>query len=95
MRAAGPAAVALDWQHPCYRFDPFGPFTFSETYHGMIPVVPDGDYSIFLADDFSYGTFGHPWEQSICVFGQPLIDVVEHERPRLLGRVVRRNGSVV
>jgi len=59
----------------------------------MIPVLPDGDYHIFLADDFSFGTLGHPWEQTICVFGKPLIDVVEREGPKLLGRVVRRQGS--
>ena len=91
----GERLYALDWQHPCYRFDPFGQFASSETYQGMIPVVPDGDYHIFLADDFSYGTFGHPWEQTICVFGQPLIEVVERERPKLLGRVVRRDGAAV
>lgn len=90
----GRRLLALDWQHPCYRFDPFGRFEFSETYHRMIPVLPDGDYFIFLADDFSFGTFGHPWEQTICVLGQRLIDVVERERPRLLVHVVRRNGSV-
>ncbi|WP_198347940.1 DUF2716 domain-containing protein [Plantactinospora sp. KBS50] len=30
---------------------------------------PDGDYSIYLAEGFRFGTFGHPWELSLCVFG--------------------------
>ncbi len=38
-----------------------------------IPVLPDGDYSIFLAPDFDWGWFAHPWEQSICVFGEPML----------------------
>jgi hypothetical protein len=25
----------------------------------------------------TFGTFGHPCEQTICVFGQPLVDVLE------------------
>jgi Protein of unknown function (DUF2716) len=37
-------------------------------------VYPDGDYYIFLAADLSFGTFGHPWEQTICIFGQALLD---------------------
>ena len=54
------------------------------------PVFPDGDYSIFLATDLRLGTFGHPWEETLCVFGQPLLDsgVVED----LALPIVRRDG---
>ena len=38
---------------------------------------PDGEYCIFLADDFSFGTFGHPWQRSVCVFGAALLEQVE------------------
>lgn len=63
---------SLDWQHTCYRFDPRA---VGNT--GPIGWFPDGDYHIFLADHFSYGTFGHPWQQSLCVFGQALLNLVE------------------
>jgi hypothetical protein len=49
------AVYALDWQHDCYWFYPH--LSFSEW---QIPVLPDGDYSIFLAKDFNFGIFGHP-----------------------------------
>jgi hypothetical protein len=86
---------ALDWQHPCYWFNPYGLFDFSPVHNGMIPVIPDGDYSIFVADDFHFGTFGHPWEQTICVWGEPLLELVSHRHPRMLGKVTRRNGKAV
>jgi hypothetical protein len=91
----GERLYALDWQHPSYNFNPFGQFEFSPTYSGMVPVIPDGDYNIFLADDRRFGMFGHPWEQTICVFGQPLLDVVMRERPKLLQLIVRRDGQAV
>ena len=91
----GGRLYALDWQHACYTFNPFGRFEFSAIYEGMIPVVPDGDYSIFLADDLSFGTFGHPWEQTVCFFGQPMLAAIERDRPKALDRVVRRHGAAV
>jgi Protein of unknown function (DUF2716) len=35
---------------------------------------PNGDYSIILSPDLTSGTFGHPWEQTLCVFGDRLIE---------------------
>lgn len=37
-----------------------------------MPVYPIGDYYAFLTEDFSEGTFGHPWEQTLCVIGHRL-----------------------
>jgi hypothetical protein len=91
----GEKLYALDWQHPCYWFNPFGRFEFSPMYAGMIPVIPNGDYHIFLADDFRFGTFGHPWEQTICVFGDELLGVVMREHPTLLQRTIRRDGRAL
>ncbi|GAB19264.1 hypothetical protein GOEFS_077_00560 [Gordonia effusa NBRC 100432] len=64
--------VVLDWQHDGYRFDParhagaFGA-------RWEVSVYPDGDYYLFARPDLSEGTFGHPWEQTLCVFGSRLI----------------------
>jgi len=39
-------------------------------------VFPNGDYTIFLTEDMSTGTFGHPWEQTLCVFGEPMVSAL-------------------
>lgn len=71
----------LDWQHSCYSFWPHGTIEANDFEQWCVPVFPDGEHNIFLAEDFSFGTFGHPWEQTICVFGQSLIDEFERDRP--------------
>lgn len=82
---------ALDWQHPSYIFHPHA----ATPTNLLVPVLPNGDYYIFLALDFSFGLFGHPWEQTICVFGNPLLEALTVDPPRLLDRLVRINGQVV
>ena len=76
---------ALDWQHESFWLAPHVPF---EAWR--IPVIPDGDYSVILAPDFSWGIFSHPWEWTICVFGAPLLAALERRRPRLFGTPARR-----
>ena len=62
----------LDWQHPGYRFRPSVlASTWSKDWR--IPVYPDGDYFSFFVQGMSSGTFGHPWEETLCVFGTPLV----------------------
>jgi hypothetical protein len=75
----------LDWQHDCYVVDPHA----VSAADLRVPVLPNGDYYLYLAPDVSFGTFGHPWEQTICVFGAPLLAAMDSNRPRLLSRPVR------
>jgi hypothetical protein len=35
---------------------------------------PNGDYTIVVSEDMTSGTFGQPWEQTLCVFGARLIE---------------------
>ena len=63
--------VALDWQHPAYWFWPHRQAALDEPWR--VPAFPNGDYFILLTEDFSQGTFGHPWEQTLCVFGRDLV----------------------
>jgi hypothetical protein len=79
---------ALDWQHQGYWFYPHG----ERTDRWLVPMFPDGDYYIFLAKDFSFGTFGHPWEESICVFGRPLLDAFAQDPPLLFHDIIRSVG---
>lgn len=43
-------------------------------YYYLIPVIPDGDYSMFLTHDLTNGTFGHPWRETLCIFGKDLLE---------------------
>ncbi len=61
--------VVLDWQHPGYRFRPAA-HALTWRAEWQVPVYPDGDYFAFLTPDLSEGTFGHPWEETLCVFGE-------------------------
>jgi hypothetical protein len=63
--------VVLDWQHPAYRFRP-GVQALAWRAEWRVPVYPNGDYCAFLTPDFTEGTFGHPWEQTLCVIGEQL-----------------------
>jgi hypothetical protein len=78
---------ALDWQHPCYSFYPNLEFT--EWY---VPALPNGDYYIFVSEDFSFGVFGHPWEWTSCVWGKGLISYFESNTPDLWSSVKRRRS---
>ena len=61
--------TVLDWQHVGYRYRPGLSDVTTDPGAGYPMVVPDGDYWIYLVADQSEGTFGHPWEPSLCVFG--------------------------
>jgi hypothetical protein len=74
--------LALDWQHRSYRV----------RRGGRLSVMPDGDYIIHAAEDFSYGTFGRPWEQTLCVFGPAVVERVAARLDALLGPPRRIGG---
>lgn len=92
MLYAGDALYALDWQHTWYRVAPHQHPDGLPPLAWPVPVFPDGDYHIFLADDFRFGVFGHPWEQTMCAFGDALLEALAIERPQLFSRPVRANG---
>ncbi|WP_406335728.1 DUF2716 domain-containing protein [Streptomyces sp. NBC_00203] len=87
----GARLFALDWQHISYSFAPH-----RVGGHGQEPwplsPYPDGDYYVYLSGDFRLGSFGHPWESSVCLFGQELLDTVAAEVEDVLGPPLRRAG---
>ena len=83
----------LDWHHDCYWFDPHQPFAAIEAGEWPIPLLPNGDYYIYLAHDFRFGTFGHPWEKTFCIFGQPLLDAFDASLPTSPLTPVRVDGQ--
>jgi hypothetical protein len=88
------ALLILDWHHDCYRIRPHS-ITAEHGPHWPGSTMPDGDYIIRLAEDFSYGTFGHPWEYTLCVMGRPLLDRVAGTLDTILVRRVRAGGAPV
>jgi hypothetical protein len=84
---------ALDWQHPSYKFYPHLPFSLNKFGEWPIPILPNGDYYIFLQRAFNFGVFGHPWEETICVFGEKLLSLLGRNRPLLFSDIIRENGQ--
>ncbi|HEY2043102.1 MAG TPA: DUF2716 domain-containing protein [Jatrophihabitans sp.] len=70
---AGHRMIALDWQHPGYWYRP-AEHAFDR--EAPVPVFPNGDYYVHLREDFSGGTFGHPWERTLCVFGADFVETL-------------------
>lgn len=90
----GEALYWLDWQHQGYRFDPHRAGAYGQPrWPGS--AYPDGDYYLYVTRDVRLGTFGHPWEDSLCVFGDDLLAEVEDRLTALLGTVLRRGGRNV
>jgi hypothetical protein len=84
----GERMFALNWQHLCYSLDPHKRF-----HRWPFTIYPDGEYYIFLARDFSLGIFGHPWERTLCVFGERLIKVFNIEDLDIISGILRIDGK--
>ncbi|MFF3440203.1 DUF2716 domain-containing protein [Streptosporangium sp. NPDC002721] len=89
---SGEVLYWLDWQHIGYRFDPG---RVGRAGQPLWPgdVHPNGDYYFYLTADLRMGTFGHPWERTLCVFGTELLARVERPLTALLGTAIRSNGQ--
>ena len=66
----GEMVTALDWQHPAYRYSPAQHALSDEDW--AVPVFPDGDYFVHYAPGLTWGTFGHPWQMSLTLWGDAL-----------------------
>ncbi|QDU94951.1 DUF2716 domain-containing protein [Lignipirellula cremea] len=67
----GERVLALDCNHPCYFFDPH--CSARDLHSWPIELLPVGNYHIFATARFDIGVFGHPWEKSLCVFGEAFV----------------------
>ncbi|WP_432991266.1 DUF2716 domain-containing protein [Dactylosporangium sp. CA-233914] len=69
--AADRPLLVLNWEHasarcwPHRRTDPL-PWL----------AVPNGEHYVVGTEDFAMGTSGHPWEQTLRVWGEPLLGVL-------------------
>ena len=78
---------ALDWQHTCFRYNPKSSEKMphmleTDDYNIYFPnFYPDGDYYFFIAKDFSWGYFTHPWKQQLWVFGKDMVEEIKKVPP--------------
>lgn len=89
------SVLVLDWQHNCYNFFPHQEFPFRSEDDWPIPALPNGGYYIFLSRDMNCGAFGHPWRETICIWGPPFQNAIVARRPTLLTRPIRRSGKAL
>jgi Protein of unknown function (DUF2716) len=82
--------VVLDWQHPAYLLRPHE-FAVSERPWIGVQPFPNGDYYGFFNAPMTEGTFGHPWEQTLCVIGESMVASLGRRLASWLP-VARRNG---
>ena len=66
---------ALDWQHASYEFYPHLFRAADEPRNWCIPALPSGEYHLLITEDHRLGSLGHPWEKTLCVFGEGFLDV--------------------
>ncbi|CAM4190958.1 hypothetical protein BAMA111019_11320 [Bacillus manliponensis] len=82
---------ALNWQHDCYWVNPFLDFPKDEFDEWLVPPFPNGDYYFFLHKDFKWGYLGHPWEETIKIFGEELIQAFDKYKPMMFQNVLRKS----
>ena len=82
--------AVLDWQHEAFWFYPHEQINPDDLEEFKIAFFPAGDYYIFLSQNFDFGTFGHPWQNTICVFGEPLIQAVQSDLPTCFKEIRRQ-----
>jgi len=79
---------ALDLNHAGHSFDPS-----VIAHHGVdkwpVPLIPIHNYSLFVDPSFSVGLLGHPWDESIYVFGEPLVEQFARNPLPCFGDVIR------
>lgn len=82
---------ALDWQHAAYDFFPHRLSHADDVANWCIPALPSGEYHIFVTGDHRLGSLGHPWEQTVCVFGRGFLDDYRELTPLRPEWIVRRH----
>jgi hypothetical protein len=87
----GEKILALDWQHICYEFLPHEVRRPRDQSSWLIPALPSGEYHMFVTSDFRLGSLGHPWEETVCVFGEGFLDVYQRLTPLLSSQLIRKS----
>jgi len=91
----GEKMYALDWQHQCFWFDPHVSFDADDVGAWGVPVLPDGDFYVFLPDDCRFCLYGDCINHTLAVYGHALIEAFASDQPTLFSRVIRIDGEPV
>jgi hypothetical protein len=59
-----------------------------DTWPALVSAV--GEYTVVSSTDFARGVFAHPWEKTLCVFGDRLLKYATLDRP---GDLVERRRN--
>ena len=87
----GEPVLALDWQHAAYEFYPHRLAHADDVTNWRIPALPSAEYHIFVTADHRLGSLGHPWEQTVCVFGKGFLEAYRAQTPLRPDGIIRRN----
>ena len=84
----GQHVLALDWDHPCYRFLPHLGVRMSYRDFWAVPIWPRGGAYYFVAPGFEYGVLASH-AGKLHIFGQELADASHDAVTKLLGPPTR------
>jgi hypothetical protein len=88
------SVVFHDWAHPSSMFRPHKVDAPDEVPGWNVGgLFPNGDFTIFLGRDDAFGIIGHPWERSLCVYGERAVAAFTERNRNRLTTVLRRNGQ--
>jgi hypothetical protein len=82
--------LALDWQHAGYEFFPRRVRKPEDPASWCIPALPSAEYHIFVTEDHRLGSLGHPWAQTLCVFGEGFVDAYREASPLRNSKIIRK-----
>jgi Protein of unknown function (DUF2716) len=85
--------LALDWQHCAYEFYPHRFRRPEDPKSWCVPALPSGEYHIFITEDHRLGSLGHPWAQTLCVFGQGFADAYRLATPLQKNKIIRQQPA--
>jgi hypothetical protein len=80
-----------DGVHPSAQYRPHRVTDVGDLEGWEFSHYPNGDYSIFVSKDFSFGTLGNHFEKSLCFFGSPVVEAMNKLNAGLLTRMLRRD----
>lgn len=80
----GRKLFALDYHHASFEFDPHALPRSGATHPWPVTLLPEGDDTIYVAYDLSFGTCSAWNPESLTFFGAGLLACLDGKRPRLL-----------
>ena len=81
---------ALDWQHQTFQFFPHVAFSLNEFGEWPFTHIAERRLLHISEEKLRVGCFGHPWEKTMCFWGEELLSFMHDNRPKLLSKLIRK-----